>query len=143
MSATALIDRLDKVKKTGPDRWIARCPSHDDNGPSLAIRETEDGTVLVKCFAGCGAADVVAAVGLELKDLFPETNRETFRKSLQPRERWIPRDVLHTVASEALVVVIAVQNLKAGKCLHHEDVARLETAASRLRAAAAEVGCYG
>ncbi len=141
MSVDTLLDRLDKVKQSGPGRWMARCPAHDDNGPSLAIRETEDGTVLVKCFAGCGAADVVASVGLELKDLFPANN--TFRKSLKPRERWIPRDALKAVASEALIVVIAVQKLKAGECLHPDDVERLETAASRLRAAAGEVGCYG
>jgi hypothetical protein len=142
MSATALIDRLERVKSTGPGRWLALCPAHQDKNPSLSIRETEDGTVLVKCFAGCGVADVVAAVGLELRDLFPSDNG-TFRKALKPRERWIPRDVLHAVAAEALVVIMAAQQLKTGAPLQPEDLERLETAESRLRAAAGEVGCYG
>jgi hypothetical protein len=38
----------------------------------LSIRETDEGVVLAKCFAGCPVADVVAAVGLELSSLFPE-----------------------------------------------------------------------
>ena len=71
MSADALISKLDKVKRTGNDRWQARCPAHDDKGPSLSIRETEDGRVLVHCFAGCSVPEIVQAVGLELSDLFP------------------------------------------------------------------------
>ncbi|MCI0654836.1 MAG: hypothetical protein L0Y39_10215 [Methylococcaceae bacterium] len=66
-----LLSRLESLLQTGPDRWIGRCPSHDDKRPSLAIREIEGGTLLLKCFAGCSAADIVQAVGLELRDLFP------------------------------------------------------------------------
>ena len=68
----ALLERLDRVRETGPGRWLARCPAHDDRHPSLSIRETEDGTILIKCWAGCSAADVVSAVGLEPRDLFPD-----------------------------------------------------------------------
>ena len=35
MNADTLLSRLDKVKLTGPDKWVARCPAHDDRGPSL------------------------------------------------------------------------------------------------------------
>lgn len=63
MTAQTLLDRLDKVRPAGPNKWTARCPAHDDNDPSLAI-EIKGGKVLVHCFAGCGGADVVAAVGL-------------------------------------------------------------------------------
>ena len=72
MNVHKLISRLDGVRSRGHDRWIAKCPAHDDRSPSLSIRETEDGTVLIKCFAGCGAVNVLQAVGLELVDLFPE-----------------------------------------------------------------------
>ncbi|APC16500.1 virulence-associated protein E [Pseudomonas frederiksbergensis] len=62
---------LDKVKSTGPNKWKACCPAHDDKNPSLTITETSDGTVLLKCWAGCNARDIVTAIGLELRDLFP------------------------------------------------------------------------
>jgi len=61
-----ILERLDGVRDTGQGRWIAQCPSHADKSPSLSIRETDEGTVLVHCFAGCGAGDVMAAVGLHI-----------------------------------------------------------------------------
>lgn len=72
MNAQPLIDRLQKVRRKSDKRWQACCPAHDDRTPSLAVQELDDGRVLVKCFAGCGAADVMAAVGLSLSDLFAD-----------------------------------------------------------------------
>lgn len=66
-----VLGRLDKVKPAGAGQWKACCPAHDDKSPSLAIKEASDGTVLLKCWAGCSAADIVSAIGLELRDLFP------------------------------------------------------------------------
>ena len=42
--------------------WTARCPAHDDHSPSLSIRDTDDGTVLVHCHAGCEQEQVIAAL---------------------------------------------------------------------------------
>jgi hypothetical protein len=53
--------------------WIARCPAHDDHEPSLSIDEGADGRALIHCQAGCDPKDVLAAVGMTLRDLFPET----------------------------------------------------------------------
>jgi len=40
--------------------WFACCPAHDDREPSLAIRDGDDGRVLVHCHAGCEQRDVIA-----------------------------------------------------------------------------------
>ena len=72
MSADIFLSRLDRVRSTGHDRWIARCPAHDDGRASLSVRELDDGRVLAHCFAGCGAADVLAAVGLDFDVLYPK-----------------------------------------------------------------------
>lgn len=72
MSADALLLRLDGVKRTGPNRWIGRCPAHDDRSPSMAVRELDDGRVLVHCFAGCSVEEILSAAGLEFHALFPE-----------------------------------------------------------------------
>ena len=37
-----VLSRLERVKHTGPDRWVAQCPAHDDRRPSLSIRKAED-----------------------------------------------------------------------------------------------------
>ncbi|MGE3771480.1 MAG: DNA primase [Gammaproteobacteria bacterium] len=83
-AADTLIARLEKVKATGPDAWVASCPAHEDRRPSLSIRQIED-RVLVHCWAGCGAGDVVAAVGLSLADLFDrQPEREAPHRSRRP-----------------------------------------------------------
>jgi hypothetical protein len=71
VKAQILLDRLNKVRPTGPRRWVASCPSHVDKSPSLSIQERDDGVVLLHCFAGCDPDAVVGAVGLSLSDLFP------------------------------------------------------------------------
>ena len=66
-----LVDRL-HAKRSGKS-WIAKCPAHDDQKPSLSINEGADGRALVKCHAGCSTDDVLDALGLALSDLFPAT----------------------------------------------------------------------
>jgi len=58
MLADKIITRLDGVKSTGQDRWIAKCPSHEDKSPSLTIREVDD-RLLIHCFAGCEPYEIV------------------------------------------------------------------------------------
>lgn len=132
-----LLDRLDAVRETGAGRWIARCPAHDDRHPSLSVRETADGTVLLKCWTGCGAADVVAAVGLELRDLFPP--RIDDRPPLRKHERWASVDVLRCLAHEVVIVLVAAEATGRGEALTDADRDRLAVAAGRLRAAVEEV----
>jgi DNA primase len=49
MTVENVLQRLDKVRKTGAFKWQACCPAHDNSGPSLAIREMDDGRVLLHC----------------------------------------------------------------------------------------------
>jgi hypothetical protein len=66
-----VLNLLQGVKERG-DYFTASCPAHDDNEPSLSIRIGDDGRVLLKCFTGCAVEDIVAAIDLEMKDLFEE-----------------------------------------------------------------------
>jgi hypothetical protein len=61
----------DSVKSTGPGKWSARCPTHDDRHASLTVTSGDDGKALLKCHAGCSAADIVSQLGMTLRDLFP------------------------------------------------------------------------
>ncbi|MBN9132017.1 MAG: DNA primase [Nitrosospira multiformis] len=132
MSASTLLNRLDGVKQTGKDRWIARCPAHRDKRPSLAIREL-DGRTLAHCFAGCETSSVLAAVGLDLNDLFPE--RQGGYSGQKERKPFYASDILRCVAFEALLVSIAALNVARGVELPEEDRKRLLIAASRLQGA--------
>jgi hypothetical protein len=50
--------------------WTALCPAHDDNLNSLSVAEGDDGRVLLFCHAGCSLNEVVAALGIRVRDLF-------------------------------------------------------------------------
>lgn len=134
MTAATLLDRLDGVRANGPGRWVARCPAHEDRSPSLSIREVEDRTLL-HCFAGCEVHDVLAAVGLELKDLFPEPLEHHRAPRRDRRHQHAAREALALLAHESLVALVAAENLAAGRSLNDSDRARLAAAATRIRAA--------
>jgi hypothetical protein len=133
-NAELILSRLDKVKQTGDGRWTACCPAHEDKSPSLAVRELDGGRVLLHCFAGCETPDVLAALGLDMNDLFLEGAKAHHAK---PERRPFPAaDVLRCVANEALIVAAGAVNLPAG----HPDRERLITAAARQQAAANAAG---
>ncbi len=71
----ALEARDCRPRKSG-DGVTARCPAHEDRRASLSASEGKDGRVLVKCFTGCEAADIVKALGFEMTDLFPERDEK-------------------------------------------------------------------
>lgn len=70
----ALESRGFRPAKSGPN-LSARCPAHEDSRASLSVSEGEDGRALLKCHAGCETEAVVEALGLTMKDLFPEETK--------------------------------------------------------------------
>lgn len=134
MSAAKLIDRLERVKPTGPGRWLARCPAHEDRGPSLSVRELDDGRVLIHDFGGCDTAAVLSALGLELKDLFPERlpGTEPARSYRATHSRVPARDLLEVVSEEVSVVAIIAADMLARKRIEEADWQRLAKAAGRI-----------
>lgn len=100
-AAEQLLSRLEKVRSSGSG-WTARCPAHDDDTPSLSVSVGRDGRTLVKCHGGsaCTAAEVAAAVGLTLRDLFDDAPSRPFlppppiRKARSPAANAKGRDTL-------------------------------------------------
>jgi hypothetical protein len=79
-----LLSRLDKVTSKGQGRWVARCPSHPDKQPSLAITETQTGTLLLHCFSLCSIEEITTSIGLSVADLFPKnSDSSTTAKSIK------------------------------------------------------------
>lgn len=63
--------RLSGLKGSG-EQYTARCPAHADKHNSLSVGVGEDERILLHCHAGCSTADILAALDLQLRDLFPE-----------------------------------------------------------------------
>lgn len=106
MTVDNLLSRLDKAKATGPNRWIAYCPVHSYKSPS-------------------STHDVLAAIGMEFADLYPETERRPFPAG----------DILRCLAHEALIVSAAVGALQESQPLSDLDYERLNLAVQRIQAA--------
>lgn len=135
MSADLLLSKLDGVKRIGEGRYLARCPAHQDKRPSLSVKETPDGVVLLKCWAGCTAAEVVSAVGLDMSDLFPPRQGDQAHAGKPERRPFPATDILRAIGFEALVVACAASAMAAGESLALADRERLRLAVSRIQAA--------
>jgi hypothetical protein len=62
-------DRLERGGSKSAPAGMWQCPAHDDRNPSLHVTKNDDG-VLLNCFTGCNAQDIVSALGLDMRDLF-------------------------------------------------------------------------
>lgn len=131
-----LLGRLEGVITTG-NGWRARCPAHGGKSASLAIAQGDNGTLLLHCFAGCQVHDVLAAVGLQVGDLFVRRDLS----SMSPAERsqlrqaaMLPRwrAALDVLVTEANVVLIGAHQLGEGVAFDDIDLTRLRVAALRI-----------
>lgn len=136
MSADQLIAQLDGVRRSGQSRWAAKCPAHKDRTASLSIRELDDGRVLVHCFAGCSAHDVLSAAGLDMAALFPEKPIHHER----PERRPFPAiDALRAISFEALVILVSASAVLSGT-FSQTDRQRLSLAVERIQSALTACG---
>jgi hypothetical protein len=137
MPAGILLDRLDNVRQSGKS-WRASCPAHDGRSRStLSVCIGDDGRVLIHCFAGCTALEIVHAVGLELSDLFEQriTHATTAQERRELRQavkltQW--KAALPVLLFEATVVLTAARQIARGTPLGPEDDTRLVAAINRI-----------
>ena len=122
-----LLSRLDRVKETGKNRWIARCPTRDDKTPSLSIRLLDDGRILLHDFGGDDVVSILAAIGLGFDALFPDKPIPNAK-----RERISPADALRCISFEATLAAVAAANIAQGIEITSDDRARLFVAAGRI-----------
>lgn len=124
-------------RKNGKRGYVCKCPAHEDNKPSLSVDVGRNGNVLLNCFGGCSALDVLQAVGLKMEDLFDNPPRE----NMTPAERseahframstkWLA--ALDTLRKDAMMVSIAAGNLHQGNELSQEDRRALYRANKRI-----------
>ena len=75
MKIDEFLARLQGVEGDGRGGWMACCPAHDDHNPSMHVNVGRDGRILVKCFAGCSAEEIVGALGLKKSDLMADEGK--------------------------------------------------------------------
>lgn len=130
-----LLPRLGGVRQFGKG-WRADCPCGHKSRGTLSLTQGEDGRLLLHCFAGCAAGDILSAVGSCLADLYadrlrpqtPEQQRELRQSARQAG--WAA--ALGVLSREATIVAIAAETMQQGQSLASDDVDRLRIAANRI-----------
>lgn len=67
-----ILSRLKGVKKVGENTYRAYSPLRDEKEPSLYITEKPDGIILMCDHGGGKVEDILAAIGLTMRILFPD-----------------------------------------------------------------------
>lgn len=121
MTVETILNRFDKVRNSGQDKWRVPCPVHNGKDFNMSIKECADGTVLAHCFV-CGADGpaLCEALGLPLAEIFPPDNRY-----IKPV---ITKKMQQEALEDEFVISIASQQRK----LTLEDKRRLRLAKARL-----------
>jgi len=78
----ALQDHGCAPKQSGGS-WSARCPNHDDQLASLSLGRGDKDCAVVDCHAGCHTNDVIAALGLTMRDLFDNRDEPRNRREAE------------------------------------------------------------
>ena len=126
-----VLSRLESVRQRQQSQWSARCPAHADKGPSLSVRESADGAVLIHCFAGCTPHEVVGSIGIELHELYPPRELTPGTPKRTP-QLLTSGQALELLAQEALLVAVAAGNVGQGVALTQSDTDRVLQAAGRI-----------
>lgn len=133
-TAEPLLQRLEGVQKSG-NGWRARCPACGGTSRKVTIAE-RDGKVLLHCFGGCKAIEVLEAVGLAWADImpprhWPESPEERRRMRQAIREAgWA--SALSVLALESAIVQIAAGKVLRDEPLDWNDYCRLVKAEERI-----------
>lgn len=122
-----LLNRLDKVRKIGTDEWVASSPTRHDRTPSLYIKHDGSNNVLLHDFGGSSVEEICNAIGIELTDLFPDSDRE------YKRQRFNAHNVLTSMRNEVLLVALCAVDIVAGRPITEEDKDRVLLASQRLK----------
>lgn len=125
-----------KVQRSGNGYRIS-CAACGTASRKVAVTEADNGSILLHAFCGHSPTEVLAAIGLNLTDLFPlrdlrtmgpEQRRELRRQSLITKHQ----AALSVLETEATVLLIAANKLGDGEPLNDTDLTRVRVAALRV-----------
>ena len=112
MKAHLITEKLEYCRQVSSDKWIARCPAHDDRSPSLSVKAISNDRTLIHCHAGCGANDILDALGLDYSALYPDEG-ENYPPAQNRRQK--------AAEKEITVAILLGEYMKQGKRLTESE----------------------
>lgn len=130
------LSRVERVHQAAPGRWRAKCPCHESkaNSQTMSVRETADSTVLIKCFAGCGALEIIKKVGMRPADLFPREYRAplTQRGPARPNHWHARQEAMKTIMREIHLVALVASDIAEGRAVSAQDAERCAESVAKI-----------
>lgn len=108
-----LLAKFEMVKPSygKTDDWMARCPAHKDNSPSLHITVAEN-KILLNCFAGCTTDSVLEAAGATIDQLFMGDSPRLRNRVPKPSYVLPDKDPNDYFISESLIAWLATRGIR-------------------------------
>ena len=131
-----LIGRLDNAKHSGNGQWRAKCPVHqgeESKSRTLSVKETETGSVLIYCYAGCGADAVLMQLGLSFSDVMPMEKYTDYARYVGKPAGKSMAYVRPRALANVYLLEIAINDLRKGKELSKDDLFDCAGAVQRLK----------
>ena len=130
-----ILPKLEKVKAgRGRGQWLACCPAHQDRDPSLALKELSDGMVMLHCWSGCDAREIVNAIGLDMRSLYPPEPEPIQGRNVKPAmPHWRRQQFVDFLNFERLIMAIVRADFKAGRFISKVNLTRYFESVYRIR----------
>ena len=123
---TRLLGLLENVRVVGQGSHRADCPTGHRSRGSLSITLKDDGMLLLKCWSGCTALEVLNAVGLELADLYDRPITVNMSPGQQRELREKVKMARWKAARNDLLVEYNILLLAAGMAFRNEPINRVD-----------------
>ena len=119
-----ILSSLENVIETQKYQYRAKCPVHqkaNSSSRTLSIKEATDGNVLLHCFGGCDYEEVLSAIGLEKKHLFPpETYIANWAYDRDPLKK-SPRQIIDDLKPSITYLQVFIAEIE----MHWEQLSKV------------------
>jgi len=114
------------------------CAACGSESRKVAVTETSNSSVLLHAFCGHTPGEVLAALGLQMGDLFVQRDLRTLSPAERSKARQdaiIPRwrAALEVLTHEATVLLIAAGKMGNGDLLDDDELKRMRLSATKIR----------
>jgi hypothetical protein len=137
---TRLLDTNQRVTGFAPrgsdNHHRLTCAACGTGSYKVATSRADNGSVLLHAFCGHSAVEVMAALGLTIRELFPErikaASHEARKASAEAFRRNAWCAALGVLVRETTLILIAANDMYSGKVLAAHDIQRVGLAAKRI-----------
>jgi hypothetical protein len=127
LGEVGILTRCTSVRKTGPNQWVGKW--RDERTPSLSIKITDDGKILLHDFGGFEFSEICDGLGIHPIQLIPESLRNNRTHSPAERRGHDAQAALNSIHAAAIVTRICANRLADGHILDKADHDHLRRAA--------------